>query len=44
MSTEAALVVPLYIFFLINIVWSIEMIRLQGNISAALQDLLLRIL
>ncbi len=38
MSTEAALVLPLYIFFLVNIVWSVEMIRLQGNISAALHQ------
>ena len=38
MTVEAALVIPLCLFFFVNILYSIEMIRLQSNISAALHQ------
>lgn len=38
MSVEAAVVLPLFLFFFINLASSIEMIRLHGNISIALWD------
>lgn len=38
MTVEAALVLPLFLFFSVNILYVTEMIRLQSNISAALRE------
>ena len=38
MTVEAALVLPLFIFFMANILYIFDMIRLQSNLFAALQQ------
>ena len=38
MAVEAALVLPLFFFFCINVLWSVEMIRLQGRLDMALHQ------
>ncbi len=38
MTVEAALVVPLFLFFFLNLMSAIEMIRLHGNLQAALWE------
>ncbi|MBO5565062.1 MAG: hypothetical protein J5935_05550 [Lachnospiraceae bacterium] len=38
MTVEAALVIPLCLFFFVNILYSIEMIRLESNLSTALHQ------
>lgn len=38
MTVETAIVLPLFLFFFINLLSSIEMIRLHGNIAMALHD------
>lgn len=38
MTVEAALVLPLFLFFLLNISCAIELIRLHGNLQLALWD------
>lgn len=36
MTLEAALVIPLFLFFFLNLMSSVEMLRLHGNVAAAL--------
>lgn len=38
MTVEAAVVLPLFIFFMMNILFVLDMIRLQSNMTAALQQ------
>lgn len=38
MAVEAALAVPVFLFFLMNILFSFEMIRLQSNLTAAMHQ------
>lgn len=38
MTVEAALVLPLFIFFMMNILFILDMIRFQSNLTAALQQ------
>ena len=38
MTLEAAIVVPLFLFFIMNIVFIMEMVRLQSGLQAALQQ------
>ena len=38
MTVEAAMVLPLFLFFFINLMSSIEMIRLHGNLQLAIWD------
>ena len=38
MTVEAAVVLPLFLFFFISLSSSVEMIRLHGNISLALME------
>lgn len=38
MTVEAAIVLPLFLFFFINLSCAIEMIRLQGNLESALWE------
>lgn len=38
MTVEAALVLPLFLFFFLNLMYSIEMIRLHGNLQLALWE------
>lgn len=38
MTVEAAAALPLFIFFMMNIIFALDMIRLQCNITAALQQ------
>ena len=38
MTLEAAIVVPLFIFFIMNILFVMEMVRLQSGLQAALQQ------
>lgn len=38
MTVEAALVLPLFLFFIFNVLFLLDMIRLQSNVDAALQQ------
>lgn len=38
MTVEAAMVLPLFLFFFLNLMYSIEMIRLHGNLQLALWE------
>ena len=38
MTVEAAIVLPLFLFFFLNLMSSIEMIRLHGNLQLALWE------
>lgn len=38
MTLEAAMVIPLFLFFFLNLMSSVEMLRLHGNVAAALWE------
>ena len=38
MTVEAALVLPLFLFFIFNVVFLLDVVRLQSRVTAALQQ------